>query len=217
MKFVLLGPRREREVRQASRLMVVAHPDDETFWGGGTLAAGSDWGVICLTHAGNRVRRRAFRRAMKVLGAPSIILDVPDRKEHGIPPEDSTWIADQVASFVNADHVEQVMTHGPDGEYGHPLHRAVSAVVTNIYEDPERLWYFNFDEDFDLEIADPSVWRRKMRAVDCYLGSDASGWDPADRCHVDLGRHESPVRASDYERPWALVSRIYARSGMVIT
>ena len=214
---MLLGPRREREVRQASRLMVVAHPDDETFWGGGTLAAGSDWAVICLTHADNRVRRRAFRRAMKVLGAPSIILDLPDRKEHGIPPEDSTWIADQVSSFVNAGHVAQVMTHSPDGEYGHPLHRAVSSAVTNICEDPERLWYFNFDEDFDLEIADPSVWRRKMRAVDCYLGSDASGWDPADRCHVDLGRHESPVRASDYERPWELVSRIYERSGMVIS
>ncbi len=197
--------------------MVVAHPDDETFWGGGTMAAGSDWGVICLTHAGNQVRRRAFRRAMKVLGAPSIILDLPDRKEHLVPPEDLTWIADQVSSFVNADHVEQVMTHGPDGEYGHPLHRAVSAVVTNTCEDPERLWYFNFDGGFDLEVADPTAWSRKMRAVHRYLGSDASEWDPTDRCHVDLARHESPTRASDYERPWDLVSRIYERSGMVIT
>jgi LmbE family N-acetylglucosaminyl deacetylase len=154
---------------------------------------------------------------MTVLGAPSIILYLPDRKEHLVPPEDLAWIADQAASFVNADHVQQVMTHGPDGEYGHPLHRAASAVVTNTCEDPQRLWYFNFDEAFDLEIADPSAWRRKMRAVDCYLGSDASGWDPADRCHVELGRRESPVRASDYERPWELVSRTYERSGMVIT
>lgn len=209
--------RREREVRAASRLMVVAHPDDETFWGGGTLAVGSDWGVICLTHAGNRLRRRAFRRAMRVLGTPSIILDLPDRKEHEVAPADRKWAADQLLSFVNATHVEQVMTHGPDGEYGHPLHRAVSGIVADICEDTERLWYFNFDVGFDLETSDPRAWTQKMRAVECYLGTDASTWDSADRCHVELGRHESPVRAAEYQRPWELISRIYERSGMVIT
>jgi len=143
--------------------------------------------------------------------------DLPDRREHAVQPSDQTWISDQLGALVNADHVEHVMTHGPDGEYGHPLHKTVNSVVTNVCNDRERLWYFNFDEDFNLELHNPVAWNLKRQAVSCYLGSDIASWSPTDRCHVDLGRHESPVRAQDYKRPLQLISRTYEHSGMVIT
>jgi len=146
-----------------------------------------------------------------------LILDLPDRKEHGVQPQDLTWISEQLGELVNADHVEQVMTHGPDGEYGHPLHQATSSVVTNLCEEQGKLWYFNFSEKSDIRAQNPRAWELKEIAAACYLGTDDSRWDPADRCHLELGRHEAPVPASDYERPWNLISRIYAGSGMVIT
>jgi len=197
--------------------MIVAHPDDETFWGGGTLAKESDWGVICLTHSRNRARQRAFHRATRTLGVPSMMLDLPDRKEHAIPQADLSWMADKLSSFVNADHVDQVMTHGPDGEYGHPLHRALSSAVEEVCIKRERLWFFNFNADRNLETEDTNTWGRKMQAVSCYLGSKDHNWDPADRCHVQLSRHENPVRADEYQRPWDLVARTYASSGMAIS
>ena len=203
-------------IRGCSRLMVVAHPDDETFWGGVTLATEPGWGVICLTHASTRSRRRAFKEALSTLGVPGAILDLPDRKEHAPTIEDLAEIRTKLSGPLHASHVEQVMTHGPDGEYGHPLHRALSDVVTQICLDRQRLWYFNFDPGVDVASANPAGWTRKMAAVETYLGP-AAGWEPADRCHVELGRHEAPTPADDYVRPWDLVATLYSTSGMDIS
>lgn len=40
-------------------MMITAHPDDETLWGGGHLLEG-EYLVVCMTHGWNEKRRTAF-------------------------------------------------------------------------------------------------------------------------------------------------------------
>ena len=43
--------------------MIVAHPDDETIWGGGHLLQ-DDYLVICLTNGNNQIRAKEFEKVM---------------------------------------------------------------------------------------------------------------------------------------------------------
>ena len=48
------------DLSQAKKLMIVAHPDDETLWGGAHLLEG-DYLIVCLPHAGDAVRSAVLR------------------------------------------------------------------------------------------------------------------------------------------------------------
>lgn len=203
-------------VRAATRIMVVAHPDDETLWGGVTLASDAGWAVICATHRATKARRLAFGRALSALGTHGVMLEVPDRKELRPTEGDLVLLRQAIEPVIDTPRVVQVMTHGPEGEYGHPLHRAISALVTDLCASGDRLWYFDFDADVDVAASAPAAYARKLRAAEAYFGPEPT-WVASDRCHVALGRHERPTPAADYVRAWELVSEIYAESGMQIS
>lgn len=62
-------------------LMVVAHPDDETIWGGEHLLKGK-YVVVCITNGNNRTRRKEFAAVMKQTDSIGLMLSFPD-KTHG--------------------------------------------------------------------------------------------------------------------------------------
>ncbi len=198
-----------------TKLMVVAHPDDETFWGGGTLAREADWGVLCLTNRGSQTRRRAFGSAMKALDTQGVILDMPDRKEHPPTSADVVWLDGILSSVLSSGRITMVLTHGPDGEYGHPLHRAISEAMARLVPTSIPLWYFNFSEQVDLERDSPDIFQKKQQAIREYLGSEHM-WHDSDTRHVRLGRHEQPVPRDDYVRPTELLRTIYSGSEITI-
>lgn len=213
MKWFSKGNR--NDIWDCTKIMIVAHPDDETLWGGMTLALDPRWCVVCLTHASDKSRAKAFRRAMSQFNVSAEIFDIPDRKEHSPYPEDLDLLTGIVYGLVTRENVTDVMTHGPDGEYGHPFHIAVCEAVTEFCPDDKRLWYFNFDQAVNHTLDDPTSWQKKQEAIKVYLG-EPSGWAPTDSCHVELGRHEKPTLSSDYIRPKNLISATYASSGMEI-
>lgn len=57
--------------------MDVAHPDDETLWGGAHLTEGG-WFVVCLTNGYNEVRKNEFYEVIKKFGCEGMILSYPD-------------------------------------------------------------------------------------------------------------------------------------------
>lgn len=209
-----------RRLRGRDRLMIVAHPDDETLWGGVTLADEAGWGVVCLTNRGASKRRQDFSAAMHILGTVGAIFDVPDRSSTPPTDGDRTQVTAIVEQALAVSGAREVMTHGPDGEYGHHFHRLVHDVVVTVLARPEHagltLQVFNFDPAVDVSVSRPAAWAKKQAATTGYLGDDAH-MPASDRCHVALGRHESPVAAVDYVRPWDLVRTMYADSGMDIT
>lgn len=128
-----------------TRIMIVAHPDDETFWGGAHLAA-EPYLVVCLTCGNQEVRRLEFEQAVRLAGSVPLILEYPD-KEFGIR---SRWtgymddIAADLAVLLKYKEWEVVATHNPEGEYGHIHHKRTSRMVTQATEycRSAQLYYF---------------------------------------------------------------------------
>lgn len=126
------------------RLLVVAHPDDETLFFGGLLASTTKkktpWLVICVTDGdadGNgKARAKQFRNATRKLGVTYIAhWDFPDIYEKRL---DIEALATRLQGLVAP---KEVYTHGVLGEYGHPHHQDVCAAVFRAFGDTEiPLW-----------------------------------------------------------------------------
>lgn len=50
--------------KEPESLMIVAHPDDETIWGGSHLINGN-YTVLCITNGNNKKRKKEFMNVMK--------------------------------------------------------------------------------------------------------------------------------------------------------
>lgn len=117
------------------KVMVVAHPDDETFWGGAHLAD-EPYLVVCLTGGDNRVRRKEFQRAVRLSGGVPLILSFPD-KVSGVR---SQWtdcrdkIEEDLCYLFQYKDWDAVVTHNPDGEYGHIHHKMTNSLVTEALQ-----------------------------------------------------------------------------------
>jgi LmbE family N-acetylglucosaminyl deacetylase len=131
-------------------LAVFAHPDDESFLAGGTLAkyARLDWDIFlaCATdgEAGQRgeygaigvnefadVRRSELKAACHALGIqPPMFLECADRAVASI-----CWnsAAKQIAKIMRRLRPNIVITFGPDGVSGHPDHVALSQIVSSAF------------------------------------------------------------------------------------
>ncbi len=130
--------------------VITAHPDDEMGLGS-VLAHYVDRGVrvhlVCLTSGQKgfrshtditdseelaRVRRGELRRAAHILGVePPTVLEFVDQELLG-PAQDR--IREELTRVLDDLEPDVVLTFGPDGVTGHPDHRAVSCLVTEILQ-----------------------------------------------------------------------------------
>ncbi len=118
----------------ADKLMIVAHPDDETLWGGAHLLDGG-WLVVSLTHGSDAVRSAEFREAVTAGGNTPLMLDSPDKvnlRRDGWD-EVSDGIEADITTLLELRSWQTVATHNPAGEYGHIHHKLTSALVTEAF------------------------------------------------------------------------------------
>lgn len=126
-----------------NKLMIVAHPDDEILWGGAHLLE-DDYLVVCITCGTNQVRVNEFVRVMHRTKDKYIMLGYPD-KTNG---ERDNWdtvrkdIIKDLTDIIELKDWELIVTHNPDGEYGHIHHKMSSAIVTQITDTSDNLYYF---------------------------------------------------------------------------
>lgn len=127
-------------------LMVVAHPDDETIWGGAHLLKGK-YVVVCITNGNNRTRRKEFAAVMKQTDSIGLMLSFPD-KTHG---KRNNWescreeIQQSIDTIVAQKDWATIATHNSKGEYGHIHHQMASAITTAAAKKADltdHLYYF---------------------------------------------------------------------------
>lgn len=134
------------EESSALKLMIVAHPDDEALWGGMQLLEG-DYFVVCITNGNNSVRRQEFYNVLKKSGNDGIILSYPDKV---LGRRDSwenvrAYIESDVEKIIKSKKWDMIVTHNPEGEYGHIHHKMTSGIVTDKCREngiEDTLWYF---------------------------------------------------------------------------
>lgn len=123
-------------------LMIVAHPDDELLWGGAHLIK-DNYLVVCVTCGPNLVRVHEFVKVMNATNDKYIMLGYPD-KTNG---ERDNWdnyrenISVDLEKIINLKEWNMIVTHNPDGEYGHIHHKMTSSLTTDIVG-TDNLYYF---------------------------------------------------------------------------
>jgi LmbE family N-acetylglucosaminyl deacetylase len=186
-----------------------AHPDDETIPAAGTLALLHERGIavhlVCATdgrggeagavleadtpEALARIRAEELRCAAQAIGADSLTMlgyedpvIGPGEELYGFEADEETLVA-QIAGLIREHDVDVALSHGSDGEYGHPahvqMHRAVrravrdhapdvlfysiAALVPNI---EDRLW--NQSDPAHLALDIQPWFETKLAAMLCY-------------------------------------------------
>lgn len=130
-------------------LMVVAHPDDEVLWGGEYLLKEGQKVHVVVTSTLNRdtsTRYDEFRAVQEHLGYHGEFLDGKDSLkivETGL----ESHIQQRIQTLVCGKDWERIITHGPEGEYGHPHHQMVHDSVL----DAVRMCCYSSDRLFVFE------------------------------------------------------------------
>ncbi|MDP1818547.1 MAG: PIG-L family deacetylase [Acidimicrobiales bacterium] len=131
-------------------LSIWAHPDDETYVAGGTMAAATANGqrVVCVSATAGelgtddpaawpperlgRVRRWEARAAMAVLGVDDHRwLDLPDGGLADLAPEGPVG---RLADLIDGVSPDTILTFAPEGGTFHPDHQTISRWVTRARE-----------------------------------------------------------------------------------
>ncbi|HRM89516.1 MAG TPA: bifunctional ornithine acetyltransferase/N-acetylglutamate synthase, partial [Thomasclavelia ramosa] len=115
-------------------VMIVAHPDDETIWGGMHLLK-DKYLVVCLTNGDNEIRSKEFKEVMKKTQNTGLILNYPDKTNGKRDNWKSSYqkIEDDLNYLLSKQHFNLVVTHNPKGEYGHQHHKMTSAIVDDSF------------------------------------------------------------------------------------
>ena len=149
-----------------THLMIVAHPDDETLWGGAHIADGG-YLVVCITNGNNPTRSAEFQSVMQASGNVGLILSYPDK----VAGKRDNWnhvrtqIRTDLEKVMTYQPWEDIVTHNAKGEYGWSrdfdeikatVSREMQALGTD-YIDFGFLHCVDEDEDFD-KLTAVGVW-----------------------------------------------------------
>ncbi len=132
-------------------VMVVAHPDDETLWAGGTALMHPDWQwtVASLCRLSDPDRRPRFLQATQKLGAAGVMGDLDDGPEQ--LPLSEPQVQQTLLSLLPPEYFNLILTHGPYGEYTrHRRHEETSRAVIRLWEAglirADEVWMFAYED-----------------------------------------------------------------------
>lgn len=131
--------------------VIVAHPDDETLWAGGTLLLHPDidWTILTLCRKSDPDRAPKFFRAAEQYNAKGFMADLDDGPEQS--PLKQTEIQKTIIDILPTFAFDIIITHGRSGEYTrHLRHEEVSRAVMTLWTDGDlqapQLWTFAYED-----------------------------------------------------------------------
>ncbi|OHB68505.1 MAG: hypothetical protein A2Y77_08660 [Planctomycetes bacterium RBG_13_62_9] len=142
--------------------VIVAHPDDETLWAGGTMLMHPDscWTVVTLTRKSDPDRAPRFHKALEHFKARGVMGDLDDGPEQR--PLSVIEVQDAIMDLLPSDRLDLVLTHGPWGEYtSHKRHEEVSKAVRALRDSGRltagEIWMFAYDDKGGKRLPQPMI------------------------------------------------------------
>jgi LmbE family N-acetylglucosaminyl deacetylase len=131
--------------------LIVAHPDDETLWAGGTILNHPSWKcfIVCLCRRDDKERSGKFYNALKVYGADGIMGDLDDGPDQ--IPLNENELEDSILKLLPPWHFDLVISHNPRGEYTrHLRHEETGKAVIRLWKNGKissgKLWIFAYED-----------------------------------------------------------------------
>ena len=174
--------------------IIVAHPDDETLWAGGTILGHPSWKcfIVCLCRRSDTERAPKFYKVLKVLKSEGVMGDLDDGPDQ--KPLDEKEVENAILNLLPPMHFNLIITHNPNGEYTrHVRHEEASKAVIKLWHagkiSANELWTFAY-EDGDKEyypkpvenatiyrILTNQIWLRKSSIITETYGFEKSSFE----------------------------------------
>jgi LmbE family N-acetylglucosaminyl deacetylase len=175
-------------------IIIVAHPDDETLWAGGTILSHPEWRcfIICLCRKNDPDRAPKFAKTLKVLGDYGIMGDLDDGPEQS--PLSGNEVQDAIWKLLPSFHFDLVITHSINGEYTrHRRHEEVGKAVIQLWHAcrlfTSELWAFAYEDGhktyYPRPVKDAPVynwlpeplWNLKYSIITDTYGFEKDSWE----------------------------------------
>jgi LmbE family N-acetylglucosaminyl deacetylase len=174
--------------------VIVAHPDDETLWAGGTILSHPEWQwfVVCICRGNDEDRSFRFSNALKILKSEGIMGDLDDGPEQ--KPLEGNEVESAILKLLPARHFDLIITHSPSGEYTrHRRHEEAGEAVIRLWKSDKisasELWSFAYTDDnkkhYPVAMENASIyltlskriWLQKYRIVTETYGFEKKGFE----------------------------------------
>ncbi|MCJ7448394.1 MAG: PIG-L family deacetylase [Bacteroidales bacterium] len=174
--------------------VIVAHPDDEILWVGGTILSHPSWKwfVVCLCRGSDNDRAPRFLKTLQILGSEGIIGDLDDGPEQ--KPLDENELENTILQLLPSMHFNLIISHNPCGEYTrHVRHEEISKAVIKLWHtgkiSANELWTFAY-EDGDKKyfprpienatfyhVLTKRIWLKKYRIITEIYGFEKNSFE----------------------------------------
>jgi LmbE family N-acetylglucosaminyl deacetylase len=174
--------------------IIVAHPDDETLWAGGTILSHPSWHlfIVCLCRRSDEQRASRFHRVLELLNAQGIMGDLDDGPDQ--KPLDEKEVERAILDLLPAYDFDLVISHNPTGEYTkHIRHEEISRAVIMLWNTGKiitrELWTFAYEDNEKKYFPKPiemaplyqelpvKIWQKKYNLITKQYGFKKDSWE----------------------------------------
>jgi len=186
---------RKKEQKKSIRVgIIVAHPDDETLWVGGTILSHPSWRwfIVCLCRGSDKDRAPRFYKALKILKSEGIMGNLDDGPEQN--PFEGKEVERAIMQLLPPNHFDLIISHNPSGEYTrHIRHEEVSKAVITLWHtgkiSTNELWTFAYEDGSKefypkpvenaaiCHILTKRIWLKKYNIIISTYGFEKNSWE----------------------------------------
>ena len=182
------------QLSQKTVAVIVAHPDDEILWAGGTIMSNPSWNcfVVCLCRGSDKERAMRFYNTLKILNSDGIIGDLDDGPEQ--KPLSEKEVEQAILELLPHKHFDLIISHNPNGEYTkHLRHEEISRAVISLwyadkisaselftfaYEDGEKKYYPRPVKKANIyQKLSKQIWEKKYKVITDVYGFQKDSWE----------------------------------------